>query len=328
MKGEIISLEQLYKMLHISKRKAAWMLQNGIIPCEIRNTPTHKYSVRKEDVLAYMRCGYTGISVDMCDKIEEYANIWKISGKRWFDEHPWAMHPRGFGAPFTDEDSALLEELNNYRSILVSPLVKFFEIFEKNPTLLEVSAKLYNFLEEISLREKLEVRAAELRDKKRVSEADETVQIWNILIDCLDSLVRVAGEMPSDSSSYLKLLSASLEMSDIGKIPSGIDEVIIGEANSLKLSGVKHVYVIGLNEGVFPAPIHEDTILGDRDRRDLDHERTVHIVYDDIHSGESDDLVQLVFPFVNASIARHEGADFLLPFLNALRKVSSDVGDA
>ena len=52
--GEIISLEQLYKMLHISKRKTAWMLQNGIIPCEIRNTPTHKYSVRKEDVLAYM----------------------------------------------------------------------------------------------------------------------------------------------------------------------------------------------------------------------------------------------------------------------------------
>ena len=54
MKGEIISLEQLYKMLHISKRKAAWMLQNGIIPCEIRESLTHKYSVRKEDVLAYM----------------------------------------------------------------------------------------------------------------------------------------------------------------------------------------------------------------------------------------------------------------------------------
>ena len=51
---EIISLEQLYKMLHISKRKAAWMLQNSIIPCEIRNTPTHKYSIRKEDVLAYI----------------------------------------------------------------------------------------------------------------------------------------------------------------------------------------------------------------------------------------------------------------------------------
>ena len=54
MKGEIISLEQLYKMLHISKRKAAWMLQNGIIPCEIRESLTHKYAIRKEDVLAYI----------------------------------------------------------------------------------------------------------------------------------------------------------------------------------------------------------------------------------------------------------------------------------
>ena len=54
MKGDNISLEQLYKMLHISKRKAAWMLQNGIIPCKIRNTPTHKYTIRKEDVLAYI----------------------------------------------------------------------------------------------------------------------------------------------------------------------------------------------------------------------------------------------------------------------------------
>ena len=42
--GEI-SLEQLYKMLHISKRKAAWMLNNGIIPCQIRPTKTHRYII-------------------------------------------------------------------------------------------------------------------------------------------------------------------------------------------------------------------------------------------------------------------------------------------
>ena len=54
MKGEIISLEQLYKMLHISKRKAAWLLQNGIIPCEIRNTHTHKYLIKRSDVVAYI----------------------------------------------------------------------------------------------------------------------------------------------------------------------------------------------------------------------------------------------------------------------------------
>ena len=47
--GEIISLEQLYKMLHISKRKAAWMLQNGIIPCEIPERNPRRYFQRKKD---------------------------------------------------------------------------------------------------------------------------------------------------------------------------------------------------------------------------------------------------------------------------------------
>ena len=52
--GEI-SLEQLYKMLHVSKRKAAWMLNNGIIPCRIRPTATHRYIIRLEDVEIYLQ---------------------------------------------------------------------------------------------------------------------------------------------------------------------------------------------------------------------------------------------------------------------------------
>ena len=52
--GEM-SLEQLYKMLHVSKRKAAWMLNNGIIPCRIRPTKTHRYIILREDVEAYLQ---------------------------------------------------------------------------------------------------------------------------------------------------------------------------------------------------------------------------------------------------------------------------------
>ena len=52
--GEM-SLEQLYKMLHVSKRKAAWMLNNGIIPCQIRPTKTHRYIILREDVEVYLQ---------------------------------------------------------------------------------------------------------------------------------------------------------------------------------------------------------------------------------------------------------------------------------
>ena len=57
--GEL-SLEQLRQKLHISKRKAAWMLNNGVIPCRIVDTPTHlRYYVKEEDLRAYMKQSVT-----------------------------------------------------------------------------------------------------------------------------------------------------------------------------------------------------------------------------------------------------------------------------
>ena len=57
--GEL-SLEQLRQKLHISKRKAAWMLNNGVIPCRIVNTPTHlRYYVSEVDLRASMEQSIT-----------------------------------------------------------------------------------------------------------------------------------------------------------------------------------------------------------------------------------------------------------------------------
>ena len=50
---KIISAEQTRKLLHISKRKCAYLLEHRIIPCEITEKKTHRYLVREEDVLAY-----------------------------------------------------------------------------------------------------------------------------------------------------------------------------------------------------------------------------------------------------------------------------------
>ena len=59
-------------------------------------------------------------------------------------------------------------------------------------------------------------------------------------------------------------------------------------------------------------------------RRNLHYERSVHVVDDDIHAGEADDLMKLILSFVDAAIARHERTDLLLSFLNTLWQVSSD----
>ncbi len=52
---EILSGEQVRCILHISKRKCAWMLNNGFIKCQNTGKQTRKYAVRTEDLIEYIK---------------------------------------------------------------------------------------------------------------------------------------------------------------------------------------------------------------------------------------------------------------------------------
>lgn len=54
-KDEKLSAEQVCKILHISKRKCAWMLQNGMIPCKDSGKKTRRYTVLRKDLDAYIK---------------------------------------------------------------------------------------------------------------------------------------------------------------------------------------------------------------------------------------------------------------------------------
>ena len=60
--GEFISMDNVRIELHMSKRRLAYLLQNGYIPCEIRNSVTWRYKIRTKDVVAYIK---SGISPDI-----------------------------------------------------------------------------------------------------------------------------------------------------------------------------------------------------------------------------------------------------------------------
>ena len=49
-----INSEQLRIILGISKRKCAWMLQNGVIPCKDTEKKTRRYTIEITDVIHYV----------------------------------------------------------------------------------------------------------------------------------------------------------------------------------------------------------------------------------------------------------------------------------
>lgn len=52
--GEVLTKEQMRIVCHISKRKAAYLLQSGLVPCINTGKKTHTYIIKKTDVIDYL----------------------------------------------------------------------------------------------------------------------------------------------------------------------------------------------------------------------------------------------------------------------------------
>ena len=50
----------------------------------------------RQSVFRYLRSPLSPISQQTCDRMENYASIWGITGNRWLE--PWDKHPVGLDA--------------------------------------------------------------------------------------------------------------------------------------------------------------------------------------------------------------------------------------
>ena len=49
-----ISLDQLYKICHFSKRKCRWLLEQGYIPCTDTGKKTRRFKIKMKDVVEFL----------------------------------------------------------------------------------------------------------------------------------------------------------------------------------------------------------------------------------------------------------------------------------
>ena len=210
---------------------------------------------RCDDVIAYLKTGLSGICADDCDRLELYAYLWNINGGRWYEEFDWTMHPRGYRDKLTEADAEELNCINEIRRRVTGPLCAFFEAFGEGATVRSVSAALYGLLQTLGIEA---LCGAEKHE--------EAIRIWNCTVDALDQLVRVLPELPVTAEQYGKLFSMLIRASDIGHIPPAADAVTIGSAGLLRTGYIRHVFLLGANEGVFPASVSEGSIFSDTDK--------------------------------------------------------------
>jgi len=223
-----------------------------------------------EAVFGYLKTGLTGIETSRIDRLENYVLACGIRGNSWTNGQDWDMNP----GPISDEGEAedpgdLLKEINETRYEVVRPLLEFRRKTKGRKKAAEICAALYDFLCDTGVPERIENIVDMFRENGQLSLANEYSQVWNIIMEVFDQAVEVMGDETFGIERFSKILNIGFGEYKLGLIPPSLDQVLVGSADRSRSHEIKAMYILGANDGMFPAPMVSEGILTDYDRQSL-----------------------------------------------------------
>ncbi len=221
---------------------------------------------KREDVLSFAKCSLSGIGREECDEFEMYVNTWQINGKRFTEEGIWNMNPDGYNINRREGTGEKLLRIHSVREKIVAPLSDFAEKIGYATTVKEHAEVLLDFLLKIDMEESLKARAEKLLEFGENTLSEGNAALWKVICNALDTLVTVLGDTPTDQEGFVSQLKVVFSATDMGRIPSFLDQVIVGSADMLRLYEKKHIYLIGVNDGKFPANVSDKSYFSESDR--------------------------------------------------------------
>lgn len=220
-----------------------------------------KNRFRSDEVFGLLKTGLLDFSLEEVALLEEYSYVWEITGTRW--QEPFVWNPSGFGR-MGEQDAQKLERIEMLRQKLMRPLTALQEKLQTCSGRQLVTA-LYAFLKEAGILSRLKQQ----NQQQAQDQADSLQVLFDGMIDLWDEYAAVLGERQYSLSRHCELMRLTLLSADLGQIPQALDMVSIGTADRIRPNAPRYVFVIGANEGLFPALVERQGILSEREREQL-----------------------------------------------------------
>ncbi|MGM9669036.1 MAG: PD-(D/E)XK nuclease family protein [Faecousia sp.] len=215
-------------------------------------------------VLRYLKSELSPLDSDTCDRLENYAVTWGIRGSRW--EQEWVWNPDGLTDKWTDAHREMLERLNRAREAALAPILQIRRDLMNATDLGQQVMALYRFLDRIGLAERLDQMAAKMDAAGDRRGAQELNQLWEILLTALEQMYDVLGKTHWDTETFGRLFRLLLSQYEVGTIPPVLDAVTVGEVTGMRCQQVKHLIVLGAEEGMLPSYGGSSGVLTDQER--------------------------------------------------------------
>lgn len=222
---------------------------------------------RAEDVLRLVKTGLLGFSARSTALLENYAYMWNIQGARW--KQPWREHPDGLSVTADEDSDRRLHYLELLRRRIMRPLEKLEGSLKGHPTGETFARAVYTYLKETRAARMVRLQVARLDRDGEVALADRAARVWDVMMDVLDVFATALKYTTGSAAHFTELLRQVAGATDLGSIPQQLDAVQIGAADRIRFSSPRVVWILGANEGVFPAVPTTTGVLSDRDRQTL-----------------------------------------------------------
>ncbi|MBR5540710.1 MAG: PD-(D/E)XK nuclease family protein [Clostridia bacterium] len=217
------------------------------------------------DVLRLVKTGLAGFSATSAAQLENYVFLWNIRGKQW--KLPFTLHPDGLQADTDDRSTERLERLNQLRRRLAQPLIHLQTRLDGNHTGRDFSAAVWAFLQELRVPRMVRLQVARLKNAGERHAAEQQARLWDYTVSLLDKFATLT--VPSTAKQFTDLWHLAVSSDDLGSIPPTLDGVKFGAADRMRYTAPKAVFLLGANEGVFPAYPSTGGLLSDHERRQL-----------------------------------------------------------
>lgn len=223
--------------------------------------------MEQEPVLAYLKSGFLPLTRDGCDRLENYVLTWNISGSLW--EKEWTMNPYGVDRPIDERGKALLRQLNVDRASVIAPLSALKTALQSAKNTAQSVSAFNDFLEKIELNETLHAFAEQCSAAGNLQRAQEYAQIYRLICGLMEQMYGVMGQSVRSAEGFYRMFRAALSKCSVGTIPARLDCVTVGSLMSQRRCDTKIVFLLGANEGAFPAAQENRSLLTDSERGSL-----------------------------------------------------------
>lgn len=223
-------------------------------------------SLHTDDIIGFAKTALLGLTTEAVAQLENYVILWRINGLKWTAE--FTGHPAGFVSEFRQKDREHLAHINETRRAVITPLLRFQKaVADTNG--LGICKAVFGLLTDVRADRHLLAVAEALEQEHLSALAEEQGRIWDLLMVVLDQIVLTIGESPITLKEFASLFELIISFQDLGSIPQGLDNIIVGTADRTIADAPKAVFVLGVNESRFPKTFSSTGLLNDSDRHIL-----------------------------------------------------------